>query len=74
MHTRFATMFLATTLIAVMMVGLQIESVDAKKAQGTYQQKHGLATKHLICGDRLCSEVGMDTTPNVSQTGKHMEN
>ena len=73
MHTRFATIFLATTLIAVTMVGLQIESVDAKKAQGTYQQKHGLATKHLVCGDRLCSEVGMDATPNVSQTGKHME-
>ena len=71
MHTRFATIFLATTLIAVMMVGLQIESVDAKKATGTYQQKYGLETKGVVCGDRLCSEVA--SGPNVSETGKYME-
>jgi len=71
MHTRFATIFLATTLIAVMMVGLQIESVDAKKAQGTYNQKYGKANNGVVCGDRLCSETTQG--PNVSETGKYME-
>ena len=70
MHKRFATIFLATTLIAVMMVGLQIESVDAKKAQGTYNQKYGIANNGVVCGDRLCSETTQG--PNVSETGKYM--
>ncbi|KER06343.1 hypothetical protein AAA799E16_00855 [Marine Group I thaumarchaeote SCGC AAA799-E16] len=70
MQKRFATIFLATTLIAVMMVGLQIESVDAKKAQGTYNQKYGKANAGIVCGDRLCSEVNQG--PNVSDTGKYM--
>ena len=57
MQHRFTTTFLAITLIAVMMIGMQIEFVDAKKSQGTYVQKYGSATKHIVCGDRLCSEV-----------------
>ena len=70
MHKRFATIFLATTLIAVMMVGLQIESVDALKAKGTHNQKYGIANNGIVCGDRLCSETTQG--PNVSETGKHM--
>ena len=73
MQKRIATIFLATALIAVMMVGMQIESVDAKKAQGTYNQKYGSATKNMVCGDRLCSETGQDESTNVSETGKYME-
>ena len=57
MQHRFTTTFLAITLIAVMMIGMQIEPVDAKKSQGTYVQKYGSATKHIVCGDKLCSEV-----------------
>ena len=56
MQGRFVTTFIAITLIAVMVIGMQIEPVDAKKAQGTYIQKYGSATKHIVCGDRLCSE------------------
>ena len=56
MQKRFLTTFLAIALIAVMMVGMQIESVDAKKAQGTYNPKYGSATNSIVCGDRLCSE------------------
>ena len=56
MQKRFSTTFLAIALIAVMMVGMQIESVDAKKAQGTYNTKYGSATNSIVCGDRLCSE------------------
>ncbi len=52
------------------MVGLQIESVDAKKAQGTSNQKYGIANNGIVCGDRLCSETTQG--PNVSETGKYM--
>lgn len=66
MQKTFATTFLAIALIAVMMVGMQIEPVDAKKAQGTYNQKYGSATKNIVCGDRLCSEADMpDQTPKM---------
>jgi len=54
---KFATTFLVIALVAVMVIGLQIESIDAKKAQGTYNKQFGSATKHIVCGDRLCSEV-----------------
>ncbi|MFB5635706.1 MAG: hypothetical protein ACE5RB_03675 [Nitrosopumilus sp.] len=73
MQKRFATIFLATALIAVMAIGMQIESADAKKAQGTYNQKYGKANAGIVCGDRLCSEVGQDENPNISTTGKHMK-
>jgi len=73
MQKRFATIFLATALIAVMMVGMQIESVDAKKAQGVHNQKYGSATKNIVCGDRLCSETGHDVSTNVSANTKYME-
>ena len=59
MQKKFAITFLAITLIAVMMIGMQIESVDAQKSQGTYNLKYGSATKNIVCGDRLCSEVDM---------------
>ena len=71
MQKRFATIFLATALIAVMVVGMQIESVDAKKSQGTYNQKYGAATKQLVCGDRLCSEIGQVESPNISAKTTH---
>ena len=73
MQKRFATIFLATALIAVMVVGMQIESVDAKKSQGTYNQKYGAATKQLVCGDRLCSEIGQVESPNISAKTTHAE-
>jgi len=63
MQNRFAITFLAITLIAVMMVGMQIEPVDALKSHGTHIQKYGSATKHIVCGDRLCDE---ENTPKQS--------
>ena len=62
---KFATTFLVITLVAVMMIGLQMESVDAKKSKGTYNSQFGSATKHIVCGDRLCSE---SDTPKQAPT------
>lgn len=52
---------------------MHIEPVDAKKAQGKFVQKYGSATKSIVCGDKLCSEVGQDSSPNVSEAAKSME-
>jgi len=50
------TFFLIAILLTstVMMV---IPPADAKKSQGTYNQKYGSATAKIVCGDKLCSEV-----------------
>lgn len=73
MQKRFATIFLATALIAVMMVGIPMESADAKKSKGNHQQKYGSDTKHIVCGDRLCSEIGKDVSTNVSTNTYYMK-
>ena len=73
MQKRFAITFLAITLIAVMMIGMQIETADAKKSQGTPTLKFGNATKDIVCGDRLCSEIGQDETPKASADSKYIE-
>jgi hypothetical protein len=65
MQTKYATTFLAITLIAVMMIGMQIEPIDAKKAQVTHTRMYGSATKNIVCGDKLCSEPD---TPKQSPT------
>jgi len=57
MQKKFATTFLVITLIAVMVIGMQIESVDAKKSKGIYNTQFGSATKNIVCGDRLCSDT-----------------
>ncbi|NNL59419.1 MAG: hypothetical protein HKP31_08180, partial [Nitrosopumilus sp.] len=34
-----------------------LQTADATKASGTPTQKYGSATKSIVCGDKLCSEV-----------------
>ena len=34
-----------------------LPTADATKAKGTSTQKYGTATKSIVCGDRLCSEI-----------------
>ena len=34
-----------------------LQTADATKASGTPIQKYGSATKSIVCGDKLCSEV-----------------
>ena len=47
-------------IVSVMTMGVGIDSVDAKKSNGTYNQKYGSATKAIVCGDRLCSETSSE--------------
>jgi hypothetical protein len=37
---------------------------DAIKAKGTHNQKFGSATKNIVCGDKLCSDVKRDGKAN----------
>ena len=60
------------TMAVVTAVEILPEADAKKKASGTYTKKYGSATKGVVCGDRLCSEVGKDVTPNISATGKYM--
>ena len=47
-------------IVSVMTMGVGIDSVDAKKSSGTYNQKYGSATKAIVCGDKLCSEMSAE--------------
>lgn len=70
MLKKVSTIFLAITLVAVMAIGLDMESADAKKASGTFNPKYGSATADIVCGDRLCSEPDMPkpiTTPKYEE-------
>lgn len=53
------------------------QTADAAKAKGTTTQKYGSATKSLVCGDKLCSEVEQSesgkTKHGESNKGKHGE-
>ena len=45
-----------------------IEDANALKSNGTKQQKYGSATKHLVCGAQLCSEI--EETPEPKKEVK----
>ena len=45
-----------------------IEDASALKSKGTKQQKYGSATKHLVCGAQLCSEI--EETPEPKKEVK----
>ena len=68
MQKKFVTTFLAIALIAVMVIGMQIESVDAKKSKGTYNTQFGSATKNIVCGDKLCSDTDIPKQPTTVAT------
>ena len=59
------------SILATMAVVTAIDMIpyaEAKKGQGVYNQKYGSGTKGIVCGDRLCSEVGSESSQ--SQTSK----
>ena len=56
---------LLLAVVAVLGVSLifsAIPEVEAKKAEGKSNQKYGKATKHIVCGDKLCSEIKQPKT------------
>ncbi len=40
---------------------------DALKSKGTKTSKYGSSTKNIVCGDRLCSEIGQTTSASDIQ-------
>lgn len=56
--TTFVVFFTISILLLGTMSSLGfIQSVDALKGQGVPTSQYGSATKGIVCGDRLCSEV-----------------
>ena len=45
------------TMTVVSGVEMMPEAEAFKKGQGVYNPKYGSATKGIVCGDRLCSEI-----------------
>ena len=64
----FSVTFMIAILVTMAVVTTVAHMPDAEafqKAKGVYQSKHGLATKGIVCGDRLCSEIGQVTSSDV---------
>ena len=65
MKRTFSVTFMIA-ILATMTIVTALETMPEaeafKKGQGVYTPKHGSATKGIVCGDRLCSEVGQTQT------------
>lgn len=60
MKSVFSVTFMIAILATMAVVsGVEImpEAEAFKKGQGVYNSKYGSATKGIVCGDRLCSEI-----------------
>jgi hypothetical protein len=70
------TTFVALFTVSVLLLGAVagplniIQSADAMKGQGVPSSQNGSATKGIVCGDKLCSEVKSD---NMKQESKKKE-
>lgn len=54
------TLSIVTTMAIVSVTDI-VPEAEAKKASGIYNTKFGSETKHIVCGDRLCSEAPSST-------------
>jgi len=76
MNNRFAILFSVVILLTVTIVTSidVLPTADATKAKGTSTQKYGTATKSVVCGDRLCSEISSASTEKqMEDKGMHGE-
>lgn len=56
------------TMAVVSAIYTMPEAEAFKKGKGVYNQKYGSATKRIVCGDRLCSEMEPVGSSDVSVT------
>ena len=76
MNKQFAILFSIVLLLTVTIVTSidVLPTADATKAKGTSTQKYGTATKSIVCGDRLCSEISSSSTEKqMEDKGMHGE-
>ena len=65
--------FVVPFITSVLMLGAVsaplnlIRSADALKEQGVPPSQYGSATKDIVCGDKLCSEVKKETPKKDDQ-------
>ena len=79
MSKRLTVIFSIVILLTVSVVAsIDLnQTADAAKAKGTTTQKYGSATKSLVCGDKLCSEIGpkpemRDSNPMTQQSSMNI--
>ena len=63
--TTLLAMFVVSVLLTGTIAGPMalIPSAEALKGKGVSSTQYGSATKNIVCGDRLCSEVGQEEKP-----------
>jgi len=69
MTRKILTVLFLTTILMTSAIAVSIEllpQADATKSSGSPNNQFGSATKHKVCGDKLCSQTGGKTvTPSV---------
>ena len=65
MNSRILTIFLIPLILSIGISPVLpfdiVQEADALKGKGVYNQKYGSETKHIVCGDRLCSATDIPT-------------
>jgi len=56
-YTKLSLVFALGAILLLSAVASGIDPVEALKSKGTKNTKYGSATKDIVCGDKLCSEV-----------------
>ncbi len=72
MRRIFSVTFMAAILATMIIVTSvdMISDAEALKSKGTSTGKYGSATKGVVCGDRLCSEINQTETSNDNEISK----
>ncbi len=71
--TFYALLAVAIFLISTVIVTDASHNVDAVKSEGTANPKFGSDTASKVCGDRLCSEVEVKSTEEMTKHKEHDE-
>jgi len=56
-YTKLSLVFALGAILLLSAVASGIDPVEALKSKGTKNTKYGSATKDIVCGDKLCSEI-----------------
>ncbi len=67
-HTFFSVTVMVALIATISAVAAMetISEAEALKGKGVYNGQYGSATKGIVCGDRLCSEVEKEQTTKSS--------
>ena len=73
LKVNFVVFFTISVLMVGAVSGPLVQSADALKGQGVSSSKYGSATKDIVCGDKLCSEIEKETPKKKTEAPKKKE-